>query len=160
MRSSWRGYSLSYDERTSRAGAITQLHVASYDRAARVSVPSIRIAAANTHPVRPEREYVLYWMIAARRRRSNFGLQRAVEQARALEKPLLVFEPLRADYPWASDRFNDFVISGMADNARSFARAPVRYYPYVEPRPGAGKGLLGALARRACLVVTDEFPCF
>ena len=125
-----------------------------------MSVPSIRIAAANTHPVRPEREYVLYWMIAARRRRSNFGLQRAVEQARALEKPLLVFEPLRADYPWASDRFNDFVISGMADNARSFARAPVRYYPYVEPRPGSGKGLLRALARRACLVITDEFPCF
>ena len=30
----------------------------------------------------------------------------------------------------------------------------------VEPEAGAGKGLLRALAARAALVVTDEFPCF
>lgn len=160
-KSRWRGYSLSRDARTSNhAGAPARLPTASRDYITDVSVPTIRITAANARPVRPARDYVLYWMIATRRRRANFGLQRAVERARALGKPLLVFEPLRADYPWASDRFDDFVISGMADNARSFARTPVRYYPYVEPRPGAGKGLLPALARRACLVVTDEFPCF
>jgi deoxyribodipyrimidine photo-lyase len=36
----------------------------------------------------------------------------------------------------------------------------VHYYPYVEPHPGAGKGLLAKLAASACVVVTDEFPCF
>jgi deoxyribodipyrimidine photo-lyase len=36
----------------------------------------------------------------------------------------------------------------------------VTYFPYVEPSPGAGRGLLETLARSACVVVTDEFPCF
>jgi deoxyribodipyrimidine photo-lyase len=48
----------------------------------------------------------------------------------------------------------------MADNAARFSAAGVAYLPYVEPQPDAGKGLLAALARDACLVVTDEFPCF
>jgi deoxyribodipyrimidine photo-lyase len=48
----------------------------------------------------------------------------------------------------------------MRDNAAAFAAARVRYFPYVEPRPGAGRGLLAALAADACVVVTDEFPCF
>ena len=39
-----------------------------------------------------------------------------------------------------------FVLAGMADNKRRFQRTPVRYYPYVEASPGAGKGLLEALA--------------
>jgi deoxyribodipyrimidine photo-lyase len=30
----------------------------------------------------------------------------------------------------------------------------------VEPSPGAGRGLVAALAHRACLVVTDDWPCF
>ena len=34
------------------------------------------------------------------------------------------------------------------------------YFPYVEPTADADKGLLAALASRACVVVTDEFPCF
>ena len=33
-------------------------------------------------------------------------------------------------------------------------------HPYVEPAPGHGKGLLSALAENACVVVTDDFPCF
>ena len=44
-------------------------------------VPPVRIRLANDAPVRPERAYVLYWMVAARRARANFALQRAVELA-------------------------------------------------------------------------------
>jgi len=99
-------------------------------------------------------------MIATRRAAWNFALDRAIEHARALDKPLIVFEALEVDYPWASDRLHAFVIDGMADNAKAFANAPVTYYPYVEPSPGAGKGLLQALAASACVVVTDEFPSF
>ena len=36
----------------------------------------------------------------------------------------------------------------------------VLYYPYVEPKPGAGSGLLETLSKRACAVVSDDFPCF
>lgn len=48
----------------------------------------------------------------------------------------------------------------MAEHEAALAAGPVGYYPYVEPREGAGKGLLSALAARACVVVTDDFPCF
>ncbi|BCR03814.1 deoxyribodipyrimidine photo-lyase [Desulfuromonas versatilis] len=123
-------------------------------------VPSIRIRKTNDQPVNEKGEYVLYWMIAFRRTGWNFALQRAVEQARELNRPLLILEALRCDYPWASDRLHAFILQGMADNARRLASRPALYHPYVEPEKGAGKGLLLALAEPACLVVTDDFPAF
>ena len=123
-------------------------------------VPDLRIAACNRAPLRGEGDYVLYWMIAARRVGWSFGLERAVDWARALGKPLLVLEALRCDYPWASQRLHRFIIRGMLDNARGFAATPAAYYPYIERRHGAGKGLLETLAARAAVVVTDDFPCF
>jgi deoxyribodipyrimidine photo-lyase len=71
-----------------------------------------------------------------------------------------VLEALRCGYRWASDRLHAFVLAGMADNARRLANRPVLYHPYVEPARDAGKGLIEALAARACVVVTDEFPSF
>ncbi len=124
------------------------------------SVPESRLRSANQAPVNVGGDYVLYWMISARRRQSNFALQRAVERARELGRPLLVMEALRCGYQWASDRMHAFILQGMQDNAVAFARAGVTYYPYVEPAPGAARGLLQALAKNACCVVTDEFPCF
>jgi deoxyribodipyrimidine photo-lyase len=114
----------------------------------------------NRAPVRGDGGFVVYWMIAARRTRWNFALQRAVEWCRELRRPLLVLEPLRAAYPWASDRLHAFALDGMADNAAAFAQAGIRHHPYVEPADGAGKSLLEALAADACVVVTDDFPHF
>jgi deoxyribodipyrimidine photo-lyase len=99
-------------------------------------------------------------MIAARRVHASFALDRAVAWARALDKPLVVLEALRVDYPWASDRLHRFVLDGMADNAAALVGSRIVHHPYVEPRRGHGRGLLAALARRACVVVTDDFPCF
>jgi deoxyribodipyrimidine photo-lyase len=105
-------------------------------------------------------EYVLYWMVAQRRARWSFALQHAAWHAQRLGKPLVVLEALRIGHAHASDRFHHFVIDGMADNAARFAAAGVRYLPYVEREPEAGKGLLAALAARACVVVSDDWPCF
>lgn len=123
-------------------------------------VPAVRIRPLNHLDARPDRDYVLYWMVASRRLQANFALQRAMECAREWRKPLIILEALRCDYPWASDRLHHFVIDGMADHAQALAGSPVAYYPYVEPERGAGRGLLAALAQRACLVVTDDFPSF
>lgn len=124
------------------------------------SVPAIRIRNCNAAPPRPDADYVLYWMIASRRLRYNFALDRALEHCRAFRKPLVIFEALRVGYPWASDRLHRFVLDGMAANARYCKSRGIRYLAYVEPEAGAGKGLLRALAEDACVVVTDEFPCF
>lgn len=123
-------------------------------------IPSLRLTAANSHPLRPEADYVLYWMIAQRRPVWNFALEHAVDRARELGKPLVIFEPLRTRYRWASDRIHRFVIEGMRENAAAFAKKPVLYYPYVEPAPGTGTPLLHRLAQSACVVISDEYPCF
>lgn len=123
-------------------------------------VPEIRIRAGNPAAVRADGEFVLYWMTANRRTRWNYSLERAVDWSRELKKPLVVFEPLRCGYQWASDRFHYFVVQGMADNARRLAKSPATYYPYLERQPGEGRGLLAELARRACVAVGDDYPCF
>jgi hypothetical protein len=123
-------------------------------------VPAIRLRDLNRKEVRTDGKYILYWMIAARRPRWNFALDRAVELARELDRPLIVLEALRTGYPWASDRIHRFVIDGMADNARAFDGPGVLYHPYVEPKAGAGEGLLEKLAADACAVVTDDYPAF
>jgi deoxyribodipyrimidine photo-lyase len=123
------------------------------------SVPKIRIRSGNSLPVRQEGDFVLYWMIAFRRTTWNFALDRAVEWAEKLQKPLVILEALRSSYPCSSDRTHRFVLDGMAEHAWWLENTSVYYYPYVEPKPKAGKGLLAALASRACVLVTDDFPC-
>src|SRR5262245_20179014 len=107
-------------------------------------VPTGRIRTVNAAPVRPDRPWVVYWMVASRRAPANSARQRAVERAAELGRALVVVEPIRVDHPWASDRFHAFVLQGMADNARAFAARRVRYVPYVESRRGEARGLLEA----------------
>ena len=123
-------------------------------------MPAVRIRHCNDAPAAAGGAFILYWMISARRTRWNFGLQRAVELSLEHGLPLVVLEPLRAGYRWASDRFHRFIIDGMIDNALRFEERGVAYHPYVEPEDGAGKGLVEALAEHAAVVVTDDFPAF
>jgi deoxyribodipyrimidine photo-lyase len=123
-------------------------------------VPSLRISPLNDHAVRADGDYVLYWMVAARRTSWNFALDRAVEHAGAMRKPVVILEALRRDYPWASERLHQFAVDGMRDNLQACQAHGVLYYPYLEAARGEGKGLLERLAERAAVVVTDEFPGF
>lgn len=124
------------------------------------AVPPIRINACNTAPLNKKGAYVLYWMTAHRRLRDNFALQYAVECANAHGVGLLIFEPLRCGYPWASDRIHRFILDGMGDHATQLATHRAAYFPYAEQKEGDGKGLLKALAAHAVLIVADEYPCF
>jgi deoxyribodipyrimidine photo-lyase len=123
-------------------------------------IPQSRIHLGNNQLIHSDGDYVLYWMTSARRSHFNFALDRSLEYAQALTKPLIVLEALRCDYPWASVRFHGFINAGMADNARRFRQLGLLYYPYVEPAFGRGRGLLEAFASKACVVVTDDCPSF
>ncbi|MEE2755582.1 MAG: deoxyribodipyrimidine photolyase [Myxococcota bacterium] len=125
-----------------------------------MSIPSLRLKTLNDSPIYLERDYVLYWMTTARRTRDNFALQYALDLCRQYSKPLLVFEALRFDHPWASDRITSYMIDGMRSNAERFRSANITYYPYLEPEKNAGKGLLSSLSERAVHVVTDHFPSY
>jgi deoxyribodipyrimidine photo-lyase len=122
--------------------------------------PSLRVRTIHDVPPAPEGQYVLYWMIGARRHSWNLALDRAVDWARTLGKPLLVLEALRCDYRWASDRLHGFVMDGMRDNQQAFEAMGIGYYPYVERARNEGRGLLRSLAAGAAVVVTDRAPVF
>lgn len=124
------------------------------------TVPEMRIKPCNAKAVRRDGSFVLYWMIAFRRVHWNFSLQRAVQWALKLGKPLVILEPLSRNYPWASLRFHRFVVQGMLVNARHCSKAPVTYLPFIEETPGQGKELFEQLISQACLVVSDDFPAF
>ena len=134
--------------------------MASEPKKLKSNVPDLRVRVVNEAVVSSDGEYVLYWMIANRRVDSNFSFERAVDWAVELKKPLLVLEALRCGYRWASDRIHHFVIQGMADNQQRLVDTPVGYYPYLEKNAGEGRGLLAALAEKASVVVSDDFPCF
>ncbi|TWT48784.1 deoxyribodipyrimidine photolyase [Botrimarina hoheduenensis] len=127
-------------------------------------VPAIRLRAMHGEAgpgVNQGGRYVLYWMTAFRRVGWNFALQRVVDWARELGKPMVVLEALRIDYPWACDRFHTYVVQGMHDNHAALQGVEgVAYYPYLEPERGAAAGLLRTLAAEAAVVVSDEYPCF
>jgi len=123
-------------------------------------VPPIRISRVNNNPVNPKGDYVLYWMVAFRRVHWNFSLQRSVEWALELDKPLIILEALRYGYTWACDRFHQFIMDGMRDNVKSLEKSSVTYFPFVETPDHSGKGLVKALSQNACVLVTDDFPDF
>ena len=123
-------------------------------------VPAIRIRKLNEFPVKTKGKFILYWMTSFRRLSWNFALDRAIQWANELKKPLLIFEPLRSDYPWASERFHRFMVEGMREKEARLKGSAIRYYPYVEPSHGSGKGLFAALSKVASIVVTDDSSAF
>lgn len=124
-----------------------------------LQVPKIRVRSLNDREVQ-DGDYVLHWMVAFRRPRWNFALQHSAARAKELGKPLVILEALRLGYPWASDRLHQFILDGMRAHADYFDAKNVVYLPYVEPELGAGRGLLPELAKRACVVVSDDYPSF
>jgi hypothetical protein len=125
------------------------------------SYNAARLRRLNDARIRPGGEYVLYWMQASRRLRHSHALDYALLCCEELGRPLVVYEGLRHDYPWASRRLHRFVLEGMRDNASTAERLGIAYWPFVgTPEEEPGRGLLRGLAGRAALVVTDDFPCF
>jgi len=125
-----------------------------------VTFNDTRVRPANDRSVNTAGDYILYWMQANRRLDHNLALDHAIAEGRRLGRPLVVYEGLRLRYPWASERLHRFVLEGMRANATAARRAGLTYWPWVEHKPGEGRGLLADLAARAALVVTDDFPCF
>ena len=96
-----------------------------------LEVPINRITTLNDEQPNMDAPYVLYWMIAFKRVNYNFSLQRAIEWANKLSKPLLIFEPIAIDYPMASIRFHKFAIEGMRDIQKQIKDSKAFYFPYV-----------------------------
>ena len=93
-------------------------------------------------------DYVLYWMQIYRRLERNHALDYALRCAEELGRPLVVYEGLRLDYPWASRRLHRFILEGMEANAARAEKLGLNYWPFVETGHRRGPGP-AAPARRA-----------
>ena len=117
-----------------------------------------RLRTLTPHAVDPTGEYVLYWCTMYRRLTHNHALDCALDWAKRLKKPLVVYEGLKLNAPWASARFHQFILEGMRDNAAEAKRVGATYWPFVETTEHRGRGLVRKLCERACLLVTDDYP--
>jgi deoxyribodipyrimidine photo-lyase len=124
------------------------------------NINSYRKFKRNDEELNPNGQYVLYWMQMNRRFHYNYALEYAVALANKLDKPLLIYEGLKVDYPWASDRLHTFIMQGMQENLKFANQKNLNYFSYVEPKPQAGKELFYTLADKAVAVISDEFPVF
>jgi deoxyribodipyrimidine photo-lyase len=121
---------------------------------------SARVRAANDRAVNEAGRYVLYWCQMFRRLRANHALNYAAGWAAKLKKPLVVYEGLKLNYPWASARFHKYMLEGMRDSAAAAKELGVSYWPFVETPDDPGRGLVRRLCADACLLVTDDYPQF
>lgn len=119
-----------------------------------------RVRKLNDEPTRPRGRYVLYWCQMFRRLAHNHALDYALAAARHLKKPLVVYEALKLNYPWAAARHHAFILEGMADNAATAGEMRLTYWPFVETPDDAGRGLVKKLAADAVMIVTDDYPAF
>lgn len=119
-----------------------------------------RVRNLNSAAPHSQGRYVLYWMQLFRRLNHNHALDYAVRWAASLGKPVVVYEGLRLDYPWASVRHHRFILEGMQANAAAAGKLGLTYWPFVATTVEAGRGLLRKLAAESCGVVTDDYPAF
>jgi deoxyribodipyrimidine photo-lyase len=110
-----------------------------------------RVQLLNDHTVRSG-DYVLYWMQASHRTEENPALQYAVEQADALQLPLIVYFGIWQSYPEANLRHFRFMLEGLKQVNSSLESLGIRFVLRIEP---PHKGICG-LAKNAAVVIVDR----
>ncbi len=121
---------------------------------------SSRIRNLNDMSINQSGDYILYWMTSARRFHYNAGMDRAVELALELNKPILVVECMSIRHDWANERILAFSVQGMLDNIKIFEENNITYLPWVETHKDSGNKLLAKLSSHACSVLVDDYPTY
>ena len=121
---------------------------------------SQRVSQLNKHQDNRQGRYVLYWMQMFKRVQDNDALNFAIQQANERDLPLVVYEGLKFYYPWANDRIHTFILEGVAEKQREFARLGIRYVFYLQRHEKDPRNTVAQLAGDAALLVTDDYPCF
>jgi deoxyribodipyrimidine photo-lyase len=119
-----------------------------------------RVQSLNNAPPRAGAKYVLYWAQVNRRAASNFGLAHAVALANQAGLPVLFYEGLTYDYPYASDRLHTFILEGVPDTERRVNRLGIGYVFYLRRTHDHPNDILYRLAKDAAALVTDDYPLF
>lgn len=121
---------------------------------------SSRVTQLNESKENTKGRYVLYWMQMFKRASHNYALNFAIQMANERQLPLVVYEGLKFDYPWASDRIHTFILEGVAEKQAEFSERGIRYVFYLQRNKRDPRNTVAKLAREAALLVTDDYPCF
>ncbi|WP_423188839.1 deoxyribodipyrimidine photo-lyase [Alkalibacterium sp. f15] len=112
---------------------------------------SDRIKNLNTNET-ADKAYVVYWMQASQRTDYNHALEYAIAQANELDKPLLVYFGLTADFPEANARHYTFMLEGLQEvKTELSARGITFIVQLTSPEKGAV-----TLAEDAALMIVDR----
>jgi deoxyribodipyrimidine photo-lyase len=95
-----------------------------------------------------------------RRAQANHALEFAASEANRLDLPLLVYEAITCDYPFANDRLHTFLLEGVPDTARELKKRGIGYVFYLRKRARDANDVFYRLAEHAALAVTDDYPAF
>lgn len=106
----------------------------------------------------PRGGYILYWAQSARRLRNNLALEYAIQCANELALPVVVYESVRPDYPFANDRIHAFILEGVRQNAVDAQARGLHYHFFLPKTAGDARGVLRKLAGDARRVITDDYP--
>ena len=117
-----------------------------------------RTTDVNGKRVRPEGDYVLYWMQSTQRLHENWALRAAIRAADKVGKPLVVHQGLDPTYPHASDRHHHHILHAARDTAAAAEALGVHYQFVLRRRRDDDRRVLDRLAQHAYCVVTDRFP--
>lgn len=119
-----------------------------------------RVQLLNDRTANNDGKFVLYWMQMFKRTTHNHALNFAIQQANERKVPLVVYEGLKFYYPWANDRIHTFILEGVEEKRKSFAELGIIYVFYLQQDENSPKDVIAKIAKDACLIVTDDFPCF
>ena len=112
-------------------------------------IQSTRIKLLNDKPVQPG-SFVLYWMQQSQRAEYNQALEVAIQQANALELPVVVLFGITDGYPEANERHYAFMLEGLAEVSRALT---LRAIPFVVRKQSPELAAVEMAASAAILVV-------
>ncbi len=119
---------------------------------------SLRAAPLNGIRLRPEGEYILYWMQSTHRLEENWALRYATLEADRLGKPLVIYQGLNPHYEHANDRAHAMIVGNAVELAARAEALGYTYLFHLRHRLDGDSRVVDRLAARAALVVTDQFP--
>jgi len=112
---------------------------------------SDRVRLLNDAPLRPDRQFVLYRIRVNRRAESNHALAYAVDLANELRLPVLCYDQLVDQHPYANDRFHRFLWEGVAETKKRLEKLGIGFVFHRERR-------FRDYAPHAAAIVTDDWP--
>ena len=123
-----------------------------------------RVRTCNQASLNSEGAYILVWMQTSHRFSYHHGLEYAVAWANELQKPIVVYEALHCDDPWACDRFHSLELDFMEEHV-AFAATHEKaqkgmwaYWPHLEEKAGSAEAGFEILAKDAAIIISDDFP--